>query len=403
MDESEQGYGGADNSVYNLMVSPPADHDECIDPTFAIRFTYDSFDKMPMPLSSLTQYIYPFMSETGESVAYPVEPLSIRKGGVLKPFNPFPGYQPFSYQLSDVGMPYGETSAILCLPVGYYHDPWDGFTRIDFSPKYLGQLGEHRVAILSKQTLTINGEEQILPQDNLSLWSEMCEEAPVGDVKLTLVNSNLVQGTNTAAITFNTTRSDNCPPSPTMMMCKNKDGIITNTFKESSDGEMYLSATDLVCHMIPQEDWIYAKYWFEPSVPHIVEISYAPHTEGTFIPLPIEELSEYFTFYGFGALYHAELQSISVESPTGWYDLRIYLEDECGNSHEQTIEGAFCIETLSSGVNSLHNIDSEDSLRIFTLDGREISNSCHIHHLTDLPTGLYIFKTANHAEKVMIP
>lgn len=406
MNPSEVGYGGNDISLYNLMISPPNSNDESINPTLAFRFVYDSLDvpAPAMPLSSYTQYIYPFLTDPGMSVAFPIEVLAVRQDGKIQPFNPLPGYEPFSYRLSDVGMPYGSSSALLCMPIGYKYDLFDGFNRIDFSTEYLGQLGENRVGILSKQTLTINGEEQIIPKDNLAVWSDTCEEEPIGDIELTLVNSNLAQGVNTATIKFNTTRSDNCPPSPTMMMCKTKDGLITDTFKNSTDGEIWLSAADFICHTIPPEEWEFTHFWFEPTTPNVIEVSYAPHGEPAFTPLPIVELPEYFTSYGFGALYHAELKDITVESPTGWYDLRIYLEDGCGNSHEQTIEGAFNIETLSAGHNSLVNIDSDESCtRIFTLDGREIGSDRPLNKRTDLSSGVYIIKTGNSTEKILIP
>lgn len=222
--------------------------------------------------------------------------------------------------------------------------------------------------------------------------------------------SNGLDRKTTVDSKWNNTSStqDQTPPTLTFLQFRNKEGIVGDNFINAEDGLIYMTAGDfeprVILNAIETEDGFWNYDYFEYQAPQ-VSLEYRPDGSEQFYGLEITEIPENFNEHGFGAFYTCELGQIATGSASGWFDLRITLMDQAGNSQIQTLEKAFRIDALS-GVNKItedteeiivngNNILAPPYYKVYTTSG--IMTSPY-----NLSPGIYMVKSNCKTHKVII-
>ena len=128
-----------------------------------------------------------------------------------------------------------------------------------------------------------------------------------------------------------------------MLHFKNTAELITDRFSKADEGILEFAAGD----------FNYLKYatpsYFECKKP-AVEVLYSPKDNDDWKELKVYEVPELFKDPGFGYFYRGSLEDVTGKSETNWYDLKITLTDDSGNSQMQLISPAFKIEGTGGGT-----------------------------------------------------
>ena len=159
--------------------------------------------------------------------------------------------------------------------------------------------------------------------------------------------------------------------------------------------------------MVPKQNEKTIK-WFEANESLKVSLQYSPDGSDVWSSLEVKEVPELFFLPGYGNFYRASLSGVTATSGNGWFKLRIRLEDEAGNTQEQTIEPAFYIEKLVGAVQALEEsadfqVDTKDgcvivvgaenpTIEIYGLDGRKLQSGVGTELKIDTNTEIIIVK-----------
>lgn len=209
------------------------------------------------------------------------------------------------------------------------------------------------------------------------------------------------KGGNRGEVVFDNSKDDMIPPSVTMLQFKDADGGVTQIFDIKDQITMLVSAADFTLQYGEPDETGLTKWWLEPIVPKFVKAEISPYGREEYKNISLEAIPENFDKSGFGALYKSDLSGIIHDAYTGWYDLRLTVEDAAGNYQKQTISPAFKIAD-NSGIrgnlfeNGNIRIDNkciygEDILEVelYDMKGNIV---CHSKNMTELPSGIYIIK-----------
>ena len=265
----------------------------------------------------------------------------------ITPF--YPGQEAFSYTKKEKTGVYGNSCPINAIAT--YVDILDEDRRVTFSVCYIGRLGEIRTADFS----TIDVEYKINGvKDNrnynknasgLTYWGFKAIEEWIAEV--TFNNSNIMvdnlSGKNITRITFDNRLEDRSAPALQMLHFKNTAGLITDRFSTADEDILEFAAGDF--NFLENES---PKY-FECKKP-AVEVLYSPKDNDDWKELKVYEVPELFKDPGFGYFYRGSLEDVTGKSETNWYDLKITLTDDSGNSQMQLISPAFKIEGTGGGT-----------------------------------------------------
>lgn len=153
-----------------------------------------------------------------------------------------------------------------------------------------------------------------------------------------------IKGHNSTEIHINRDTGDEYAPTLTMLQMKNANKMLTNRFSTPHDGLISFSCGDFNFTSDPSDPY---KLWFEYADTE-VKVSYSANGRDEWHEMPVAEISEFMYLPGFGKHYQTDLSAITEPSPNGWYDLRFLFTDSSGNTMQQTISPAFCIESMSS-------------------------------------------------------
>ncbi len=186
--------------------------------------------------------------------------------------------------------------------------------------------------------------------------------------------------------------ADYFPPSITHLLTRDNENVLTDRFDSADEGYVEFYAADFYWNT----DWSLGQYNFlesrcRPVAPEKMKVEYAPYGGSVFNELPCTEVQEKYFYPRYGNYYTVPLDGVTASSSNGWFDLRISLEDETGNTHVQTISPAFKINNLIGSVNYIEGADYSEPL-YFDLTGRQVLNP------TD---GVYIRRQGNNVSKVM--
>lgn len=222
--------------------------------------------------------------------------------------------------------------------------------------------------------------------------------------------SNGLERKTTVDSKWNNTSStqDQTPPTLTFLQFRDKQGIVGDNFINADDGLIYMTAGDfeprVILNAFENEYGSFNYDYFEYQASQ-VRLEYRPDGSEQFYGLEIKEIPENFNEHGFGAFYTCELGQIATGSTSGWFDLRITLTDQAGNSQVQTLEKAFKINALS-GIDKVpedteeiivngNNILAPPYYKVYTTSG--IITSPY-----NLSPGIYMVRSDCKTHKVII-
>lgn len=299
-----------------------------------------------------------------------------------------PGNKAFSTPSDKRRGIYGNNTPILSMMLqNYYLEDLPGKVFFWF-PAYIGRLGEVRTTddtfshlVAQYNGSTVYETDTVGLSDNFSYQWIFAQHAD-GAWKLTLTDNNVmvdsIQGKNVATITYDQRKEDWTPPTLQMLNFINADSTITDRFASPSEGTLQFAGGDFN-YIFDAET--YTGYF--DCQPMTVKVEYSPYNEDKWADFDVEEDPSLYTMPAFGYFYRGQLSQVRGNSSNGWFDLRITLTDESGNTQQQVISPAFKIESLTaiSSVNA-DNARTTDG-RIYDLQGRAVTHPAHGIYIKD--------------------
>ena len=187
-------------------------------------------------------------------------------------------------------------------------------------------------------------------------------------------------------------KADWVPPTLQLLTMHNEAGQRTELFKCPSDGTIEFYAGDFYYEIDESrtEDQISVR----PM--ESVKVEYAPRGSEDFAEIEVREDPAKYFWPGYGYYFSGSLKGVTKGSADGWFDLRITLADETGNTQTQLISPAFRVES-NLGVDVI--AEARRSVRV---EGRDIIAPAGSvaytlagvpTRLTGLTPGVYIVKT----------
>lgn len=353
---------------------------------------------------------YPFASNGNNLTYFPGFPLYCIPNFALPQDCFYPGGKGFVAGSSNCEICEGGSAPLL---TSYVTNTFDwGLTENlkTFGFYYTGRLGEiiESDEFLSFSSLMIDGEKVASGSVDIINWMiENPDKAGKYQIEVSTDNFEIdgIKGGNKASVNFDFSKEDKLPPSVTMLQFSNYDGTLTQTFDSAEDGVVKLSAADFEIVVGNKTGSGYIPSWFEVSVPEKVTAICNPTGSDNEIydEIELEMHPDFFYSPGFGAFYTGSLADVSLKSSSGWFDLKLVVEDSSGNKQTQIISPAFKIDALT-GINTIkkdyvkvigNTIDAPEGSRIFGTNGVEVAPS-------GLSSGIYIVKTPSSVIKVAI-
>lgn len=294
-------------------------------------------------------------------------------------------------------------------PMMTYKNTPEGFAP-NFSFSFIGMNGEVRRIDGEVAQLEVKyGGETVcnsLKESAGWCWSWFADGAHRGVYDINLTNDNVmlgnIRGVNTTDIHFDLANDDNpLPPLLQWMQYRNSEGTVTPMLDKATGSKLLFSSG--IFDFNVDEAW---QMWFTcREEPVKVKVEYALHGADTFKELPVEVLADEFFTPGFGHQYEVALDAISEQSYLGWFDLRVSLSDNSGNTMTQLFEPAFNIaelaglETIGSDAETVgldgRNIIAPAGSLVYDMSGRLVDGR-------DLAPGVYIVAAPASMTKVVV-
>lgn len=292
----------------------------------------------------------------------------------------YPGYSVFSAQKGKRKGIYGDSAPMLSMMSKNYTDDYWGKI-ISWSPCYIGRLGEVRTTDNNYSRLEMHYNDSIVfDSDTLSDLSSFgydwaMGQHPDGVWELNMINTNIlvdgIQGRNTAKIIYDARKEDAAAPTLQMLNFVDSDNVVTDRFGVGDEGILQFSCGDFN-YVFDVNKW---SGYFDCQ-PVMVKVEYSPYGEDKWSELDVDEDPSLYHMPAFGHFYRGQLSQVSSSSSNGWFDLKVTLTDEAGNSQEQTISPAFKIENLND-IGIVSSGERKADGRVYDLQGRVVSKPIH--------------------------
>lgn len=295
-----------------------------------------------------------------------------------------------------------------CPSMTYRNAP-EGFVPY-FSFSFIGMNGEVRRIDGEVAQLDVKyGGETVcnsLKESDNWCWEWFADGAHRGVYDINLTNDNVmlgnIRGVNTTDIHFDLANDDNpLPPLLQWMQYRNSEGTVTPMLDKAAGSKLLFSSG--IFDFNVDEAW---QMWFTcREEPVNVKVEYALHGDDTFKELPVDVIADEFFTPGFGHQYEVALDAINEQSYLGWFDLRVSLSDNSGNTMTQLFEPAFNIaelaglETVGSDAATVgldgRNIIAPAGSLVYDMSGRLVDGR-------DLAQGVYVVAAPASMTKVVV-
>lgn len=328
----------------------------------------------------------------------------------------FPTHERFDYCPSATDIILGNTVPIFTTLGLIWHTDWENFANVCHPVGTLstGRLGEQNEGYLhnTDYKVTYNGE-QVAEGKNyynsfLGPWWYGGTHAPgVYDYEFSqdyiLVDGNTAS--NKCSLHIDETTGDCDAPTLQHLMTRNADDFITDRFKTAQGAFIEFAGGDFNTY----ENDRCNLYHYEKAA--AVKAEWTPHGCDDWHELAVTEVADGFK-WGWGDLYRARLDGVTLPSESKWYDLRLTMVDKAGNTQRQTLSPAFRIQNVSGieavkgeastviGVDGAIINISTGRVEVYSLDGRKVADT-DAQRIAMAP-GIYIVKSATQSAKVMV-
>lgn len=219
------------------------------------------------------------------------------------------------------------------------------------SCRYVAEWGDKKIDVVAdndeneKQWLAFNDAIT-----NAAYYGTIHE--PVNE-KIILSNPVIIDGLNTESIidmVWDYSKNEfPVPPELSMLQFRTTDGVVTDHFENADEATVSFSGGVFKYNSEPifndQGDLINVKaYYSYVSTPE-ASVEYAPYGSDEWMPVATTCHEDKF-FMPYGAYWTGSLKDVDRFAENGWFDIRIKLADDSGNSCVTTISPAFRIEEL---------------------------------------------------------
>lgn len=282
---------------------------------------------------------------------------------------------------------------------------------------FTGIYGERREidALAAKPVLTLNGDTLATTESDLKkTFDSWKANAPAsGKVRLTVLNPNVridtLKGETFTELEYASTGLKNTPPVLQILRPMAK-GKITDRFDSPSGAELVFVGGTYLSTMIGNNYYM----TFGENVKAKAE--YALHGNTKYTDLAVAENSDNFWMPGWGQYFSASLAGVKADKKGNWYDVRITLTDNAGNTLRHTFSPAFFMKAGDVGVNSVMDNEgisitrngsaysikgtSDPAFEILDISGRRIAsgNSTTVD-MSDLPSGIYFVAVSDNGTR----
>lgn len=289
--------------------------------------------------------------------------------------------------------------------------PFVLFTRPDpyFGYTYVGRYGEIRSLDYLYQNFSIRLNGEVVWNDYLHLdefyyntddWTPgIAYEPGVWDYEIETGNV-IVDGLKSATrCSMHFADADSGTwPTLTALQLRTKENMITDRFTAADNGKMIFSGGEWSCRADgPGYDCV---------APEEVTVEYAPYGSDDYLPLDCRNVAEKRFMPAYGEYYEADLAGVTVESPSGWYGVRITMTDHSGNVQCQSLTPAFHLDKVSDGVSNIvsdktavkvsgSDIITPEGALIYASDGRRVTGKSS-------PAGIYMVVCNGRPVKVAV-
>lgn len=287
----------------------------------------------------------------------------------------YPGNPAFSYGLDETEgeVVMGAACPINSLRADAYED--GGYEYVDLYYNYVGRYGELRDA----------------DYYSYNVWVD--EQALDGDLyEMVFNNENVlvdgIEGKNVTTIRFHQDAADHIAPTLQMLEFR-RDGKVTDRLETPKGAVMNFAGGDFVSHF---DSWNWSGYLtWQPAT---ATAAYAPNGTDSWTDLEVVEDQSKFYMPGFGQYFSASLGD--VEGEDEWFDVKITLTDQAGNTQEQVISPAFYVKSNYTAISDVKvgnttvkvvngSIVADGAVEVFTMDGRRVDAS-------NLGHGIYVVR-----------
>lgn len=248
------------------------------------------------------------------------------------------------------------------------------------------------------------------------LWADFNDglSSYKGDLHMSITQQNqiIVDGIPSEAkmdASWDFSKEDPIPPVLTMIQFRDKDQAVTDRFEKGEDGILTFSAADLKRYeeIINDGDGNYlgtVSYDTFIGTP-VPTVEYSPLHSNEWSSIEVCEDKDKFFMPCYGAYFYGNLKNVNRPSASGWFDLRISLTDNAGNTQTSIISPAFKIDSLSN-IDSIKEDDKtifisgdfayisggdEAHFSVFSMDGvLLLSGKGNTIDLRDLQPGIYV-------------
>lgn len=245
---------------------------------------------------------------------------------------------------------------------------------------YFGNYGESREidAKLAEVTVSLDGNEvAAIPASQLDDWARRWASDGHEPGRLTMCfrDSNIefgnMSGYNICEVSFDESGDDSLPPTLQRLMVGDGDGRFAVMLPSGASPVISMTGGDFV--LTTEDEITYAT-----CSPASIEVEIADHASEKWTKVDTEEFPERFLMPGFGYFWEAR----PGELADGWWDLRVRLTDDSGNTQVQTLVPCFYIGA-QAGIASVARDDIVSGEVYYDLLGRKVSGE-------EIPPGIYI-------------
>lgn len=291
-----------------------------------------------------------------------------------------PGHAAFDSGMD--GMKFGASFPI-CAAYTQIMKKKDGTPVYVFQPQYFGTRGEWRRIDLAHLDGKVEADGKTLCDnyDDMYSWAGKWASDSHDPTKVTATFTNTnwclgsMDGISITSLTYDETAGDDrSAPTVCGLQIVDAGGLTAYEFNNSADLTIRLSAADFNCT---------GSYYKRVDVAGM-KVEIAPMATDEYIEVTMtEDESLKNAVAGFGQYWEGTLSSGLAN---GWYNLRVSLADEVGNTHTQTISPAFLIGKDEGGIDVVV-AGTEGSCDIFNLQGVKVGNG-----FGSLPAGVYVVR-----------
>ncbi len=282
----------------------------------------------------------------------------------------YPGHPAFSYPVGLRLEPMGSSVPVCALNTQKFDTP-QGPGAVT-TPLYLGIGGEMRLVDDAPLKVTVTADGEVIC-DNYARYVEIMQGRPFdadgvkSKIRTVFTNTNIevdgIPGSNVTEFTYDENNSDWWVPTLQMLHYRNAAGQITNRFDRAEDGSIEFAGGDFTQGGDPSAN----EMWYTESQAQ-VKVEYAPRGQNDFSELESAEIPEMYFMPGFGHFYRVNLGQVCRPSTDQWYDLRVTMTDDAGNTMTQTISPAFKIN-MAGGVDAVAADSNAGVVARYTLQG----------------------------------